>query len=305
MTEPKKKKIIGLSCGRKNGNSEILLKEAAMGAEEFGIETEIIRAMALKVLPCRACGGCWETRKCVLKDDVEWILEETFVEDNALILSVPVYHLRASGVFMCITERVNHLFNDDRGGYSFLKRTKVGAILSVGGSQLDWTSLSLLTINIFLQHGHVLVDQLQVADCPVSGMILGMEKELERARQLGRNVAKAMQVPIEEVKYMGGETAVSCPVCHCNVLQVPEDFPDVYCPICWVHGTMYLDAGKMKVKWNEEDARYPRFSLEAHLRHFAEQSEKNEKFVKEHKYLMDNMEELRKKYVSYGTIIKP
>jgi len=43
MTEVKKKKIVGLSCGRKNGNSEVLLKEALMVAEELGIATEIIR----------------------------------------------------------------------------------------------------------------------------------------------------------------------------------------------------------------------------------------------------------------------
>ena len=57
MTE--KKKIIGLNCGRINGNSSVLLKEAAMGAEELGIQTEIINAMSLKVLPCR---GCWLPR---------------------------------------------------------------------------------------------------------------------------------------------------------------------------------------------------------------------------------------------------
>jgi multimeric flavodoxin WrbA len=296
------KKIIGLSCGIKNGNCEILLKEAAMGAEEFGIKTEIIRAITLKVEPCRACWGCQKTGKCVLKDDSEWIMEKTFLEDNALILSVPVYHLRATGVFMSITEKINHHFQKDD---NLLKRTKVGAIISVGGSQLDWTSLSLSTINIYMQHGHLLVDQMQVADCTWPGMILGMEDKLKRARQLGRNVAKAMQMPIEKVKYMGDKAAVSCPVCHCNILQVPEDFPDVYCPVCWVHGTMYLDGGKMKVKWNKEDARYPRFSREALLRHWAYNREKGEKFTKEHKYLMDNLEEIRKKYVSYGKIIKP
>jgi multimeric flavodoxin WrbA len=47
------KKIIGLSCGRVNGNSEILLKEALMGAEEIGVESEIIRAMELRVKHCR------------------------------------------------------------------------------------------------------------------------------------------------------------------------------------------------------------------------------------------------------------
>lgn len=51
----KTKKIIGLSCGRKNGNSEYLLKEALMGAEEPGVEGEIIRAMELRVKPCKGC----------------------------------------------------------------------------------------------------------------------------------------------------------------------------------------------------------------------------------------------------------
>ena len=39
------KKIIALSCGRKNQFCETLIKAAAMGAEELGVETEIIRAM--------------------------------------------------------------------------------------------------------------------------------------------------------------------------------------------------------------------------------------------------------------------
>jgi multimeric flavodoxin WrbA/uncharacterized Zn finger protein (UPF0148 family) len=307
MTE--KKKIIGLNCGRTNGNSSVLLKEAAMGAEELGVQTEIINAMSLKVLPCRGCWGCRKTGKCIQKDDVEWILQKTFVEDNPLIVSVPVYHLRANGIFMCISEKVNHLFRGPDGTPSRLKRRKVGAILSIGGSQLDWTSLSLATINIFIQHGHVLVDQLQVAGVTAIGTVQRMEKELARARQLGRNVAKAMQIPLEKVKYMGEDTAVSCPVCHCNLLQVPQDFPNVYCPVCWVHGSVYLEGGKMKVRWNEEDAKYPRFTLEAQLRHWSEGNETKKRYMKEHNITEDYTEEiatkLDKKYTSYGTVIKP
>ena len=54
----KTKKIIGLSCGRKNGNSEYLLKEALMGAEELGVKGEIIRMMELRVKPCTGCETC-------------------------------------------------------------------------------------------------------------------------------------------------------------------------------------------------------------------------------------------------------
>jgi len=34
------KKIIALNCGRKNQFCETFIKEAAMGAEELGVETE-------------------------------------------------------------------------------------------------------------------------------------------------------------------------------------------------------------------------------------------------------------------------
>ena len=57
-TRPKKRKIIAMSCGSKNGFCESYIKAAAIGAEEFGVETEIIRASELTVKPCRACHTC-------------------------------------------------------------------------------------------------------------------------------------------------------------------------------------------------------------------------------------------------------
>jgi len=117
------KKIIGLSCGRKNGNCEFLLKEAAMGAEELGVETEIIRAMELKVLPCKGCWACRDTYKCVLKDDVDWILEKTVEEDCGLIVAVPAYHLRSNAYLTAINERMNHIFYKNM---DVLKKTRVG-----------------------------------------------------------------------------------------------------------------------------------------------------------------------------------
>lgn len=230
------KKIIGLSCGRKNGNSEILLKEAAMGAEEMGIETEIIRASELRIEPCTNCQACAKAFregrevKCVVKDDdADWIVEKTVVEDYGLIVSVPVYHLRSNGIFMLINDR---MLPATMKHPEVLKKTRVGAIISVGGGGADWTSLGLLTANSFVQHTRVLVDQMQVNDAGSMGSVLSdyHQKSRERARQLGRNVARAMMMPIEEVKYVGEETAVSCPVCHCNVLQVPEKLPQVVCP---------------------------------------------------------------------------
>jgi multimeric flavodoxin WrbA len=318
------KKIIGLSCGTKNGNCETFLRAAATGAEEFGIETEIIRAMELKVLPFPAAPK---------DDDVAWILEKTCVEDAGLIVAVPCYHARANGIFYSINERMNPVFSRDM---NILKKTRVGAIIGVGGSGYDgWASLVLLSVNIFLQHTRKLVDQIEVNFCGFKEWNLWMQqgapltshthlarvqdlpydepwklwpqdynpvdfknKALERAKELGRNVAKAMMMPIEEVKYVGEEAGVACPVCHCNILLVPENLPHVYCPCCAVRGTISVVNGKMGVEWHQEDAETPRFSYDA-IKHHLD-------WLRQHHGGRPDIEpEQKKKYESHATIIKP
>ena len=46
-------KLLGISCGRDMGNSEILLKHALKAAEETGkAEVELIRLHDYNILPC-------------------------------------------------------------------------------------------------------------------------------------------------------------------------------------------------------------------------------------------------------------
>jgi multimeric flavodoxin WrbA len=304
MTEAKK--IIGLSCGRKNGNSEILLKEALMAAEELGVKSEIIRAMDLRIKPCKGCEACTmafaqgKKPECAIKDDdVPWILEKTCLEDCGLIVSVPTYHLRANSYFEMIGER---LLPTMLSNPWILKKTRVGAIICVGGGEFDWTPLALTTASIFVQHTRLVVDRIQVNGATAPGSVLMNRKALERARQLGRNVARAMMKPIEKAKFVGDETAVSCPVCHCNVLQVPDKFPDVYCPVCWIHGVISWYGDRMNVKWNEEDVKHPRFSEYGVSTHMKEIGMKQGKFFAEDQA---KAKELIKKYISYGRIVEP
>lgn len=301
-----KQKIIGLSCGRKNGNSEILLKEALMGAGELGVESDIIRAMDLRVKPCTGCESCSiamargkEVRCAIKDDDVPWILEKTLVEDCGLIVSGPVYHLRANSYFEIIHERMlPTMFRHPE----ILKKTRVGAIISVGGGEPEWTPLGLTSMNIFVQHSRILVDQMQVNYVGRPGAVLMQEKQLKRARELGRRVARAMIMPIKQVKFVGDETEVSCPVCHCNVLKVPAKLPNVFCPVCWVKGVITINEDKMKVKWDEEDTKHPRFSERGVSTHLELIKNLQTKFYAED---LEKVKERVKKYISYGRIIKP
>ncbi|MBN1366491.1 MAG: flavodoxin family protein [Dehalococcoidales bacterium] len=303
-------KIIGLACGRKNGNSEILLKEALMGADELGlgISSEIIRLMDLKIQPCRGCQACGgpgvdsKDNKCILHDDVEWVLEKTMLEKAALIISFPIYHLQINGHLKMVMDRMNHIFMNNM---EIFNKKRVGAIISVGGSGEDWTTLAFATANIFLQHTRKLVDQMQVINAPLAGDVLFMDAALSRARKLGKNVARALITPIDDVKYAGIKYEIACPVCHCNLLSVPARLPEVYCPVCWTRGEIVVSGAGMKVKWDKHDIKYPRFSLEAHLAHFEDGSRSRKAFEEENKDRFSQKRELLQKYTDYGYIVKP
>ena len=319
------KKIIALSCGTKGGECETFIRAAAAGAKELGVETEIIQAMDLKVLPFPA-----------KDDDVGWILEKTCLEDCGLIVAVPCYHARANGLFYDISDKVNPLFGKNK---ELHKKTKVGAIIGVGGSGYDgWANLVLLSVNIFIQHNRKLVDQIQVNHCAFPEWNLWLQqgsaltsntqefrvedvpyekpweawnhkfdllsfrqKALLRAEELGRNVARAMDMPIEKVKYVGEEAGMACPVCHCNLLLVPENLPYIYCPCCGIRGTVATAGGKMSVKWNMEDAKTPRYGYETEIHHADWiKRQGHEQFI-----ILEKVKEMKSKYSSYGTIIKP
>ncbi len=321
------KKIIALSCGSPSGNCETFIRAAAVGAEEFGIETEIIRAMAMKVLPFPGRPK---------EDDVNWILEKTVVEDCSLIVAVPTYYVKATGILYSISERMLGLCVRSP---EVLKKTRVGAVIGVGGSGYDsWASLTNISTQIFVQHTRKIVDQIQINFCGLREWNLWMQQggpltshthlnriidtdykdardlwgkqvsaaefyrmAIERAKELGRNVARAMDKPIEEVEYLGEEAAVSCPLCHSNVLLVPEALPYVGCPICWIRGVITVDNGKMKVEWNMKDVELPRFSYEGMLHHMEWLRQDGERRQQDQK----EMDELKNSVLPHGKLIGP
>jgi multimeric flavodoxin WrbA len=287
-----RKKIMALCCGSENGNCETFIRAAAIGAGEYGIDTEIIRAATLDV-------NVLEGNQ---NDDVNWIYEKTLLEDCALICAVPCYHVRANGLFYSINDRMLGLMGQNMW---MCKKTRVGAVIGVGGSGYDaWASLTNLSTEIFMQHTRKVVDQVNFAFCGMREWNMWMQQgkpltsnthkqrvtdvdhdvartmygeqpsfkewypmAIERAKQLGRNVAEAMNKPIEEAEYQGEEAGVACPLCHCNTLLVPENLPHVYCPICAIRGTIVVNNDHMKVEWNMEDLKLPRFSYEGELHH--------------------------------------
>ena len=76
-------KIIGLACGRRMGNSELLLRAALAEATAcVGAEAELIRLQELRISDCIGCESCMRglaaggDGKCVLRgDDFRWLAD--------------------------------------------------------------------------------------------------------------------------------------------------------------------------------------------------------------------------------------
>ncbi len=108
-----KKKVLGIyGSPRKGGNTDQLLDKALEGARSAGAEVQGIYARRLKMSGCLECGGCDETGRCVVKDDMQSVYP--LLEDaDIIILASPMF-------FYGITAQLKALV--DRGQAMWSKR---------------------------------------------------------------------------------------------------------------------------------------------------------------------------------------
>lgn len=105
-----KKKVLALSTSpRRGGNSELLADAFLAGAAEAGHETEKICLYEKDIRFCRGCLACQTTKRCVIRDDVEAILEKMRRADM-LVFATPIYFYEMSGQMKTLLDRANPLF---------------------------------------------------------------------------------------------------------------------------------------------------------------------------------------------------
>lgn len=99
------KKVLILSASpRKNGNSDILCDQFAKGASEAGHVVEKISLYDKNIGFCRACYACFKTGRCVLKDDMDEILD-MIQEADVIVAATPTYFLTMNGMLKNTIDR--------------------------------------------------------------------------------------------------------------------------------------------------------------------------------------------------------
>lgn len=304
-------KLLGLSAGRKMGNSEILLKEALMAAEEIGVEVEVLRLHDLNIKPCSGCTACVQGKhglifggsgECVIKNDDMPKFNEKLWESDGIIISMPVFIFQPPGYLKVLIDRCGPSHDQAfvieakkiAGGKSEVDprifKPRVAGFLSVGGApHHDWASLALPLMHSFTFPMEIkVVDMHQVMAAAIPGQVTFNDAALARARKLGQNVANAMGKPQDQLKFMGDDPG-TCPVCHCSAMLVGKT-STVECAICGIQGELKLENGGVRVTFPEEQKAISRLTLAGKTRHFYEIGDVQMRFDKQKAELPEKLE---------------
>lgn len=96
--------IAFLGSPRKEGNTELLLREAVRGVGEAGQSVRIFNLNLMNISPCQDCGSCEDTGLCIFEDDMVRIYEEIRNADR-IILASPVFFFALSAQVKIMIDR--------------------------------------------------------------------------------------------------------------------------------------------------------------------------------------------------------
>lgn len=260
-------KVLGICCGRKNGNTEIMMKEAFRAIEgRCSADCQFIRLQEAVIKPCEGCETCMMSHlkgnfnfRCIHKtgSDHFYFIEQLMREADAIIVSAPAYNLMPPGILISFLNKL-HASGDYREVVH--GNNKIGAAFSIGGT--DWTNFTpgacMMTAMELCGSYEALVDQAHFDFMPAVGAVVLEDDVLARMRTLGENVADALlkKKAGEAPKYVGAPGV--CPDCHGTMIEVRED--GVYCPQCLTRASLEIVDGKLKVTFTEEARAQNRWS---------------------------------------------
>ncbi|MBW1800626.1 MAG: flavodoxin family protein [Deltaproteobacteria bacterium] len=98
-------KVLGMyGSPRKGGNTDQLLDRALEGAQSAGAEIKKVYARRLKMSGCIECGGCDDTGKCVVDDDMQSVYP-LFEEADVIFLASPIFFYGLTAQVKAVVDR--------------------------------------------------------------------------------------------------------------------------------------------------------------------------------------------------------
>ncbi len=318
-------KILGISVGRNNSNTEIMVKETLRGAEAAGAEVEFIRLHDVELKPCTGCNSCvidlfekGGTGACTIKGDDYAFIDDKIMDADGLVVGSPIYEKSPAGLLKVLNDRMGP-------GHDLAFRTiareirekagitvgtgpdprafkpRAATLIAIGGS--EWDALALPMLHMFCMSMQIeVLDKIQANWIGLPGTILFHEEWLERANNSGRHLVESLKKPLSEAKYIGPEDWL-CPMCHSKLIEFRTERKNTSakCGMCGVKGTVNVVDGKVVFELTEEAKLRSCVTMSGKFHHADDLRERS---LKPHpKY--HEMPERLKKYSSYLKPSKP
>ncbi len=258
-------KILGISCGTRNGNNDTMCRVALEAAKEMGAEIEFIHAFDWDIKYCTGCVACSRSLVmgkgmiCSQKDDYAALFDKMAEADGVLVVD-PIYESGGSGLFHVICDRMGpghdigmmymldaKLKEQGKEGLDpkYLKKKAI-SFVGIGGS--DWAC-------------RVETDHAMLAMSPAwtvinneffswSKDVIMQDDKVERMKQIGRNLVEAAK-DVENAKWMGEPGA--CPHCQGNNFYIFPGTTHCVCELCGLEGTLEIVDGAFKFKFDPAD----------------------------------------------------
>lgn len=188
-------RVLGIyGSPRKDGNTDILMKEVLRGAMDAGAETAEVFARKLTIGPCIGCDKCIELGQCWQKDDYPKV-EEELDKADAIVFATPVHFYTVSTHALILIGRIQSQWNQK---YVHKKPEvadrpkRPGALVAVGATKGKTLFDGLrMTIKYYFDAVNVGLDhELLIRSVDHKGAISEHEDLLQQAYDLGKTISQ-------------------------------------------------------------------------------------------------------------------
>lgn len=162
---------------RINGNTTLALCEMEQVFAKNGVETETVQVGNQDIRGCVACGGCYDTGKCVFEGIVNELAPK-FEAADGLVIASPVYYASANATLIACLDRLFY-------STYFDKTMKVGA--SVVCARRGGCSAAFDELNKYFT-----ISNMPIASSQYWNSIHGREKGEAQMDEEGRQTMRAL-----------------------------------------------------------------------------------------------------------------
>jgi multimeric flavodoxin WrbA len=251
-------KVLGLiGSARRWGNSDLLVRQALLGAQAEGAAIQVLRLTDLDLASCTGCMRCVIGGKpCPLEDDMSWLIE-TIQDASGLVVAAPTYFLGVAAVIKLILDRL--LMVTGRVDTP-LARTRPAVTIATAGLH-DWRGVTLPYLNaLSAALGFQPMGSL-TAIAPGPGEVLLddelMARVLEMGRRIGQRSLDSDPVPVNV-----------CPFCRCDAFVLRAE--RAICPICGHQADIEMGPDGIQLRFEATDGAQHRWTPEGLRTHMTE-----------------------------------